>query len=114
MAKRQLSSHEIEILRTMENSALLRDLEHTPGWVVYRELAAAYIQSARDKYENTNMDKDATWASKIALQALKDFQRNMEETVANAKDLLEPEALKRLLESVNVPAEELEGELRYD
>lgn len=94
-----LSSHELEILKQFETAANLRDLEHIPGYKVYCELAAAKIQSVRDTYENTSMDKDATWAAKLNLQALKDFQQGMEELVNQAKDLLDPEAMKRLVES---------------
>jgi hypothetical protein len=95
----QLSPHEIEVLKQFENAAQLRDLEHIPGWRLYCELAAAKIQSVRDEYENTAMDKDATWAAKISLQALKEFQQGMEELVRQAKDLLDPEAMKMLVES---------------
>jgi len=95
----KLSSHELEVLKQFETAAQLRDLEHVPGWAVYCELAAAKIQSVRDKYENINMDMQATWAAKLNLQALKDFQNGMEELVSTAKDLLDPEAMKRLVES---------------
>lgn len=94
-----LSSHELEVLKQFETAASLRDLEHIPGWKVYCDLAAAKIQAVRDTYENTAMDMQATWAAKITLQALKDFQSGMEELVTQAKDLLDPEAMKRLVES---------------
>jgi hypothetical protein len=94
-----LSNHELEVLKQFESAAQLRDLEHVPGWKLYCELAAAKIQAVRDTYENTAMDMQATWAAKLSLQALKEFQQGMEELVAQAKDLLDPEAMKRLVES---------------
>ncbi|SRR5258708_1584149 len=97
----RLSSHELEVLQQFETAACLRDLEHVPGWRVYCSLAAAKLQAIRDTYEDANMDKDATWAAKIALQAVRDFQRSMEDLVVTAKDLLDPEAMKRLVESAN-------------
>lgn len=96
-----LSSHELEILKQFETAALLRDLEHHPGWRVYCELAAAKIQAVRDIYEDSKLDKDASWAAKLTLQGVKDFQRGMEDLVIQAKDLLDPEAMKRLVESAN-------------
>lgn len=94
-----LSNQELEILKQFETAALLRDLEHHPGWRVYCDLAAAKINVVRDGYEDARMDKDATWAAKCSLQALKQFQSGMEELVHQAKDLLDPEAMKRLVES---------------
>jgi hypothetical protein len=95
----KLSNHELEVLKQFETAALLRDLEHFPGWQIYKDLAAAKIQAVRDKYEYTAMDKDATWAAKLNLQALREFQSSMEELVSQAKDLLDPEAMKMLVES---------------
>jgi hypothetical protein len=94
-----LSSHELEILQQFENAAHLRDLEHVPGWRLYCDLAAAKIQAIRDIYEDSKMDKDATWAAKLSLKAIRDFQRGMEDLVRMSKDLLDPEAMKMLVES---------------
>lgn len=95
----KLSNHELEVLKQFETAALLRDLESFPGWDVYCNLAAAKIQAVRDRYENARMDKDATWAALISLRALKEFQTGMEEIVTTSKDLLDPDAMKRLVES---------------
>jgi len=99
---RPLSPHEVETLRQFENAAMLRDLKSFAGWTIYRELAAGRIQEIRDKYENTNMDKDATWAAKIALQAVRDFQKSMEELVDTAQDILDPDAMKRMIEETKI------------
>lgn len=100
---RQLSPHEREVLRQFENAAMLRDLQTFPGWMIYKELAAGKIQAIRDNYENSKMDKDATWAAKIALQAVRDFQNSMQELVENAQDILQPDAMKRMIEKASVP-----------
>lgn len=109
---RQLSPHEIETLRQFENAALLRDLQAFPGWIVYKELAAAKIQDIRDRYENSKTDKDATWAAHVALQAVKEFQKCMQELVETAQDILHPDAMKRMIEQAKThdPAQ-LDGEL---
>lgn len=108
---RQLSNHQVEILRQVENAAMLRDLEHVPGWIVYKELAHAKIQALRDISEDANTDKEASWAAKLRLQAVKEFQKCMEELVSQAKDLLEPQAMQRMIESVNPHEDVFTGEL---
>ncbi len=80
---------------------MLFDLERMPGWPLYCQMAAQKIQALRDIHEDSNLDKDATWGAKLRLQAVKDFQRGMESLVRTAKDMLDPEAMKRIVESVN-------------
>ena len=99
MAQRPLSEHEKQILQQIETAGHLRDLRHMAGWTVYRELAAAKLQAIRDRYEDARTDKDATWAAHVALQAVKEFQKGMEELVEQSSELLDPEALKQLIES---------------
>lgn len=112
MTKRHLSEHEIEILSQFENTALLRDLAHTPGWMTYKNLAQARLDSLKEQHMTTAMDRDSTWASQIRLKGIIEFQKAMEELVDKSPDLLEPEAIRRLVESVNINPDELEGELQ--
>lgn len=100
---RPLSEHEIEIIRQAENAAFLRDLQLHPAWAVYCKLAQSKIQDIRDMYESSKLDKDGTWVAHASLKAVKEFQAGMEELVNLANDLLDPEALKRLINSAQEP-----------
>lgn len=103
MAQRRLSDHELEIIRQAEGAAYLRDLKLHPAWDVYCKLAQSKIQDIRDLYESRNMDKDATWAALCSLKAVRDFQARMEDLVNMGADLLDPEALQRLINSAQEP-----------
>lgn len=99
-----LSKHELEILRQFENAGMLRDLKQSPGWIVLKELAAQKIQDVRELYEGTRMDKDATWLAHGNLKGLKEFWGGLVEIVENAQDLLDPEAMKRIVEGQQLDA----------
>jgi len=97
-----LSSHEIEILQQYEHAAMLRDLKHHPAWAVLNELALAKIQDVRDMYERARMDKDATWLAHGNLKGLKEFWNGLVELVEHSTDLLDPEAMKRMVEGTDL------------
>lgn len=93
-----LTDREVEILRQYETAGNLRDLKFSGSWQVLKELAQSKIQVIRERYEGTRMDKDATWLAHANLLAIKEFWNGMELLVEQSVDLLDPEAIKRMVE----------------
>ena len=77
-------------MRERENAAILRDLNHTPGWELYKELARRYMDEKAKNFWRDNISADEAWNERLHLQAVKNFQAVMEDVVENAVDWLDP------------------------
>lgn len=92
-----LTPEQIEILRQTEANAHLRDMYHTIGWRIYREVAQARIKHMNHEYLYENFTPEQAWEARVKLQGVMQFQALLEEIVRNACELVDPAALERMI-----------------
>ena len=85
------------MLKDVENSAHLRDLNHTYGWKLYTDFAKSYIDQLTKDYLRENFNQEQAWEARVRLQAIMLFQARMEEIVRTAADRCDPAALERMV-----------------
>jgi hypothetical protein len=99
------TEHELQILREYENAANLRDLHHTPGWSVYRQLAQQKIAQLTRDYLREDLSRDEIFEAHIRLKAITQFQTILEEMVKDAVDLVDPRSIEDMIRSLHTTPE---------
>ena len=93
------SPEQLAILIERDNAAIIRDLRHTPGWEVYKQLANSRIQQMTNRYLRDSLPQDEAWNERLRLQAVMDFQMKLEEIVDAAVELIDPATREEILYS---------------
>jgi hypothetical protein len=110
--KFEFSEQEKEILRQLDTARKLRDMVHTEGWEVFKEIVAKRLDQTTQQFLNAeNLNKDALWAMQIRLKGIREFLDVLMDGVRSSIETLEPETLSRILTMNTVNAAELDGEL---
>lgn len=74
---------------TEDENIALRDLNHSPGWLVYRRIAEDYIYELFEAYLRENLTQDLAWGARVELKAIKAYQRYMDDWVRQAVDAID-------------------------
>lgn len=90
----ELTTEQIQILNDTENAAHLRDLNVTPAWAIYKQLAQSFINQKTREYLNENYSQDQAWAARTKLQGMMELEARMEHIVHHARDMVHPAAIE--------------------
>lgn len=86
-----------DILRNFDDAIALRELHSSPGWLVYRAIARTRIENLSDYYLKEDLTQEAAWIVRERLKAIKEFQKAMDDMVAQAAEMNDKTAIQQML-----------------
>src|SRR5277367_1152120 len=107
----EYSQQEREIIQAIENAGYWRDMVNSRGWELFLQLKDKRIEQIKNQFFMTRMDKETTFVTQVRLVGIIEFVNALIEGINSAVESLDPEVLKRLLNSVVIDKAALDGDM---